>query len=336
MDNSNSRITVVMPAYNAEEYVWSAVDSILNQTLKEFQLWIIDDGSTDNTRALIEKINDPRVSKIYHDVNRGRVAVVNEVIHHIQTEYFTITDADDISHPTRLEKQVQWLDNNSSLMMCGTSYAAMNEAGYIIRSMNLPTDYQTIYTNIVTRSQFHGPTTVMRRQVIDTFPEFYRNYFKDNMADSDLAARIVDKFQAINLSEKLYFYRIVKTSLSRKNYSIRFANLHSLIGVLSKQRREHGTDDLMDGNSGKANQYIAAISKRYEKNPSLLYQQAATYHLYWKMNQEAWRNILKAISLNPYHFRNFFLLVFILVMICRNSILKITRSHYSVHILKNL
>ncbi|MEQ9412629.1 MAG: glycosyltransferase family A protein, partial [Cyclobacteriaceae bacterium] len=105
MTLSTSRLTIIMPAYNAAKYIGEAVESILNQTFPDFQLWIIDDGSTDGTRQVIEEIDDVRLSKIYHNENRGRVEVVNEAISKIQTEFFTITDADDVSHPSRLEKQ---------------------------------------------------------------------------------------------------------------------------------------------------------------------------------------------------------------------------------------
>lgn len=323
-----SRLTIVMPAYNAAKYISEAVDSLLKQTFQNFQLWIIDDGSIDGTRTVIEGINDPRVSKIYHNENRGRVAVVNEVVVKIQTEFFTITDADDASHPVRLEKQIALLDEDKELIMCGTSYSAIDEHGYVIRHMNLQTNYQFIREAILKRPQFHGPTTVMRKRVIEVFPEFYRTYFKDNMADSDLASRIVDQFKAVNLSERLYYYRVLETSLSRKGYTIRFANLDNLITSLSKQRRTEGADDLMDNNPEKVDQCLKEMSQRYEVNPSLIYQQAATYHLYWKMDSEAWKNIVKAFMLKPFYIKNFALLIFILVMIGRNSILKMGKPHY--------
>ncbi|MEQ8363005.1 MAG: glycosyltransferase family 2 protein [Cyclobacteriaceae bacterium] len=331
MTLSTSRLAIIMPAYNAAKYIGEAVESILNQTFPDFQLWIIDDGSTDGTRQVIEEIDDVRVSKIYHNENRGRVEVVNEVISKIQTEFFTITDADDVSHPSRLEKQIALLDEDQELAMCGTSYSAIDEQGYVLRHMNLQVDYQSIHKAMLQSPQFHGPTTIMRKKVIDAFPDFYRSYFKDNVADSDLAARIVDQFKALNLPERLYYYRILKTSLSRKSYTIRFANLDKLIGRLSQQRRAEGMDDLMRNNPGRVNQYLKELSEKYVINPSLIYQQAATYHLYWKMDREAWSNIFTAIRIRPFHFKNFALLVFILVMIGRNSILKMGRSHYQTY-----
>jgi glycosyltransferase involved in cell wall biosynthesis len=320
-----------MPAYNAAEYIGEAVESILNQTFLNFQLWIIDDGSTDGTREVIERIHDIRISKIYHNENRGRVAVVNEVVDKIQTEFFTITDADDVSHPVRLEKQIALLDEDKELAMCGTSYSAIDAKGYVIRHMNLQINHQAIREAILLQSQFHGPTTVMRKKVIDVSAKLYRTYFKDNMADSDLAARIVDQFKAVNLPEKLYYYRILKTSLSRKSFTVRFAILDKIIAQLTRQRRVDGADDLMNGKPEQMDEYLDQISNKYKDNPSLIYQQAATYYLYWKMDSEAWKNIIMAFKLKPFHFRNFFLLIFILVMIGRNGILKMVRPHYRTY-----
>jgi hypothetical protein len=197
--------------------------------------------------------------------------------------------------------------------------------------MNLQINHQAIREAILLQSQFHGPTTVMRKKVIDVSAKLYRTYFKDNMADSDLAARIVDQFKAVNLPEKLYYYRILKTSLSRKSFTVRFAILDKIIAQLTRQRRVDGADDLMNGKPEQMDEYLDQISNKYKDNPSLIYQQAATYYLYWKMDSEAWKNIIMAFKLKPFHFRNFFLLIFILVMIGRNGILKMVRPHYRTY-----
>ena len=118
-----------MPAYNAAPFIKEAVDSLLNQTFTDFELWIVDDGSTDSTKEWIESFNDHRIKKIFYTENRGRVVVCNEVAKEITTEFFTITDADDVSHPTRFQKQMDLLISKPELMMCGTSFMAMDERG---------------------------------------------------------------------------------------------------------------------------------------------------------------------------------------------------------------
>ncbi len=323
------RLTIIMPAYNAALFIGEAIQSLLNQTFRDFELWIVDDGSTDSTRERIELVTDNRIKKIYHTNNRGRVAVVNEVIRYVTTEFVTITDADDASHCTRLQKQIDLLDQQPEIMMCGTSYYAMNEQGFLLRPIILSEDYKVIFDRSLQQPQFHGPTTIMRTEAIKQLPEFYRTYFKDNRADVDLAARLVDKFKAINLPEPLYYYRIVTNSLSRRNYSVRFAMLDQLISFLSQQRRTIGTDSLTINNREALTQLEAKISAEYEANPTRIYQRAVFYHLYWKAFGLAIVSGWQAFKTKPLHLKNIFLLLYVLTMSCLNRLkLAVNKTHY--------
>jgi glycosyltransferase involved in cell wall biosynthesis len=267
-----SRLTILMPVYNAGPYIGEAIGSLLNQTFEDFELWIIDDGSTDNTREVIKSFSDPRVKGFFFDDNRGIVLVVNEFVKKINSDFFTITGADDISHPQRLQLQIELLKNDPELMMCGTSYVAMDERGFLFRELRLPTSYMEVYRQMPARCQFLGGTSL-----INYFPEFYRLYFKDNIADSDLTSRIVDRFKAVNLSSSLYYYRIVRTSLSRKNVTVRLLNLYKAIAFLSEQRRKSGEDSLMKGEPEKVDKFLLEISKEYTHDPSFAFKAHSIY-----------------------------------------------------------
>jgi glycosyltransferase involved in cell wall biosynthesis len=326
-----------MPAYNVAPYLIEAVNSLLNQTFKDFELWIIDDGSTDNTREVIKSFSDPRVKGFLFDENRGIVLVVNEVVKKISSDFFTITGADDISHPQRLQLQIEALRNDQELMMCGTSYAAVDERGFLFRELHLPTNYMDVYKQMPARCQFLGGTTIMRSSLINYFPEFYRLYFNDNIADSDLASRIVDQFKAVNLSPSLYYYRIVRTSLSRKNVTVRLLNLYKAIAFLSEQRRKSGEDSLMKGEPEKVDKFLVEISKEYTDDPSFVYRHTAFTHLYWKVIDGAWRNAFKALGANPFHAKNYFLFVYLATKSCYYFFAdRITRMHYKTHFDKPL
>ena len=140
-----AQLTILMPAFNAALYMVEAVDSLLNQTFEDFELWIIDDGSKDSTRQIIEAFSDIRVKKYYFEQNRGRVLLINEFVKKVTTEFFTVTDADDISHPQRLQLQMDLFKKDAELMMCGTSYAAMDDKGFLFRELRLPADYKQVY-----------------------------------------------------------------------------------------------------------------------------------------------------------------------------------------------
>lgn len=309
-----ARLTILMPAYNTERFVEEALESLLNQSFSDFELWIIDDGSTDRTRSIMDQFQDTRIKRFYHNENRGRVKVVNELVYQVNTEYFTITDADDVSQKQRLEQQISYMDDHKELMMCGTSYTAIDENGFVVREMNVPVDYELICREILDRPCFHGPTTIMRRNVLDHFPEFYREYFKENMADSDLTSRIVDRFKAVNLPERLYYYRIVKTSVSRKNFTPKFSSLYAVISFLSKQRRPTGSDSLDRNDMESLEQIIKEITAEFARDRSLLYQKAGFYYLYWKVFDQAWFNARKAWFTKPFKPKNIFLVIYTIAM----------------------
>ncbi len=122
----NILITVSMPAYNAAKYVGEAIESILNQSHRNIELIIIDDGSSDETYRLIQGYSDPRIVAISYSENRGLVATRNEITQMARGKYIAFLDADDKALPTRLEKQLFFLEN-SSVDICGTDYWVLND-----------------------------------------------------------------------------------------------------------------------------------------------------------------------------------------------------------------
>lgn len=102
-------ITVILPAYNAEKYILDSMDSILNQTYENFELIIINDGSTDSTANLILSRNDKRIILLENKKNLGIVNALNKGISMSKGQYIARMDSDDISAPRRLEKQIEFL-----------------------------------------------------------------------------------------------------------------------------------------------------------------------------------------------------------------------------------
>ncbi|MFN8890612.1 MAG: glycosyltransferase family 2 protein [Cyclobacteriaceae bacterium] len=304
-------LTLIMPVYNAAPYLREAVDSLLAQTFTDFELWLIDDGSTDASRAIMQSYTDARIRFFGFDHNRGRVAVVNEVVAQVTAPFFSITDADDASHPQRLQKQMEVLLKDESVMLCGTAYVAMNTAGKIFRNVKLPQRHELIYEQMPQHAQVHGPTTIIRRELRNAFTPLYRDYFKDHIADADLASRIVDRYRAANVPEALYAYRIVSTSNSRKNVSIRFLHLYKLIAFLSDQRRLTGSDSLEQNRVEEVDAYLNKIAEPYFRDASVHHRHAAFYHLYWHSLAKAWRSGWQAWQLKPYHPKNNFLLFYL-------------------------
>lgn len=323
-------LTIIMPVYNASAFIKEAIESILHQTFQDFELWIVDDASTDDSISVAKTFQDSRIILFSNPANLGRIKTVNSMVGKISSPYFTVTDADDVSHPSRLQKQVDFLEHHPDHLMCGTSYWAIDESGYLVREMKLKTDLTELRVATLNHSQFLGPTTVMRKSVLQHFPEFYREYITDNFADADLSCQILDKFEATNIDEPLYFYRIVRTSITRKKITVRSLNLNKLIAFLSTQRGEQGQDCLQRGVTKEAEDFMNSIQKEYDNDPSFFYRHQAFFHLYWGVNDLAFQNGLKAFLSRPLYWKNFFGLGLI---VFRIGVFLLTRGfnkkHYS-------
>lgn len=324
------RLTIIMPVYNASRYIEEALKSILIQSFNDFELWIVDDASTDDSISIAKSFQDSRMKFYSNPTNLGRVRTSNKWVKEITSEYFTITDADDISHPVRLQKQIEFLDSHADCMMCGTSFWAVDENGFLVREMKLKTDVSELREAALSQSQFLGGSTVMRRSLLGHFPDFYREYFIDNLADADLSCMILDKFNSTNIDEPLYFYRIVTSSLSRKAVTIRNLNLHRLVGFLSKQRREQGQDCLQRGIIKEADEFMNSVQREYENDPSFFFRHQAFFHLYWGLTDLAFQNGWKAFQARPFYWKNFpglILIVFRIGLFSLNRTLN--KGHYT-------
>ena len=120
-------VSVIMPAFKSEKYIGQAIESILAQTHTHLELLIFEDGSPDQTRAVINRYTDARIVKVLSDQNHGVVYARNALIDLAKGKYIALMDADDIADPTRLEKQVRALENNEC-DLCGSAQWVLNDA----------------------------------------------------------------------------------------------------------------------------------------------------------------------------------------------------------------
>ncbi|MEY9868464.1 glycosyltransferase involved in cell wall biosynthesis [Peribacillus sp. B2I2] len=118
----NPKITVFMPVYNTELYIEESIMSILNQTFSDFELLIIDDGSTDRSLDIIRSIKDSRIRLVQNDVNKGLPYTRNLGLKLAAGEYFAVMDSDDIARRDRLERQVNFLQENNNIPIIASNY----------------------------------------------------------------------------------------------------------------------------------------------------------------------------------------------------------------------
>lgn len=298
-------ISVLMPAYNVEAYVAEAIESILAQTYTRWELWIVDDASTDLTRDIIARYNDSRIHTAHNISNLGYITTYNKLLTLCKGDYITFLDADDYCPAHRLEAQLNAFRTNPNLGMVGTAYDIVTFGKEHIQTIIKPLTHKEILQTIEHDSPFCGATLMVTRQVYDEVGG-YRDFFKQGYAyqDYDRAYRVVDKFECANLPESLYSYRQNPTSNSKKISTKRFIS-NKIVQYLGKQRREQGSDDLQRGDEAALQTYIQTLLRPFEDDPSLIYRKYAENFMYQKLYPQAIAASWEAIKQAPARLVNY-------------------------------
>jgi len=231
--SSAPRVSIIMAVYNGQEYLNIAIDSILGQTFKDFELLIIDDGSRDDSADIIKGYGDPRVKYVYQD-NQGLAGALNTGLRHAAGEYVARMDCDDISYPERLQLQVEYLDKHRTVALLGTCFDLIDLDGRIIdRSYHL-TRNQDIYDEFLVRNPFGHGTIMVRRSILEKVGVYDREH---PIEDYELWWRIARKFETANLPEFLYGWRVNPEGISHGGSNKR---QKFIINLMQQIWDEHG------------------------------------------------------------------------------------------------
>ena len=202
------KVSVQVPVYNAERYLESAMESILTQTFDDFELVVIDDGSTDGSRAILERLadRDGRI-RLTSRENRGVTATRNELLELARGEYIAIMDSDDLSLPDRFAEQVRFLDEHPDHVAVGTRSAFIDPDGDVIRNwLELESHEQIDAAHMAgDGGALIHPSTMIRRQAVVDLGG-YRHAFEP-AEDYDLFLRLGEVGKLANLPRVLFEYR---------------------------------------------------------------------------------------------------------------------------------
>lgn len=214
-------VSVVMPVFNSEAFLFKAINSILNQTYSNWELIILNDGSTDGSVDIIHQFDDPRIKLYHNEKNEGLAITRNKLFSFISAgKYIAILDSDDIALPHRFEKQVHFLENNKEYGLIASSVNFINENDEVVGStMHFPAKPKNIPSILFYHNYFIQSAVMMKREIIEE-GYLYRIEYPP-CEDYDLWIRLSEKYILGNLPEVLVHYRNHQNNISKNRADLR-------------------------------------------------------------------------------------------------------------------
>ncbi|MEO7962152.1 MAG: glycosyltransferase [Ginsengibacter sp.] len=200
-------VTVLMPVYNAEKYLAAAMESILQQTFQDFEFLIVDDASTDASASIIFSYNDTRIKYVKNERNMGITLTLNRGIEMAIGKFIARMDADDISYPERLQKQVKYLENHPQSAMVSSAANVVTENGELIYTDTTPSEFY--YFKLTFTSPFFHSSVMYRKEHVIAAGLYSVPYAED----FELFWRLARTASFYNLPEVLLDYRVSGQSL---------------------------------------------------------------------------------------------------------------------------
>jgi glycosyltransferase involved in cell wall biosynthesis len=210
------KVSVVIPVYNTEKYIGEAIEGILNQTFKDFELIVVNDCSTDRTLEILKEYQkkDNRIKILSNEKNLKVSATANRGIKEAKGEYIVKQDADDWSYPDRIAKQVEYMDTHQEVVLSSGNMEMCDENMTVKNRTHFPTSHKEIMKVLLQFNPMVHSAMIYRRK---TFLEV-GGYDKINTSeDYLLTMKMASKGKLGNLEDVLVKYRVLKTSLTAKN-----------------------------------------------------------------------------------------------------------------------
>ena len=274
-----------MPVYNGEKYLKKAIESILNQTFRDFELIIINDGSTDKSISIINSYRDERIILLRNNKNSGVVIALNKGLEYARGKFIARLDCDDLCAPSRFKQQFNFLNNYKNICACGSWAKAIDAKGNFLFNMKSPTGYILKY-NYWKPSPIISSTFMIRKSLLDNirFEDSGINVEGVIAEDYDFWMRIIKSKKIIyNMKDFLISYRIHSGSVTQvKKNQIILSSYQSLC-------KNFNLDNVIT-----LSEYKILCSMDYEK--STFYRLRAYLKLSKYINTPLWFMILDNIS----------------------------------------
>ena len=256
---SSPLVTVLMPIHNGEAFVADALESILEQTFRDFEFLIIDDGSTDESVKIIERYGDPRIRLVCNDERIALIRTLNRGLELARGKYVARMDADDVSLPERLERQVAFMEATPAVGACGTWVTTIGDGDGSVWQYQYPEGADDIRCRLLFHTAIVHPSVCIRRDV------YARHHFRFDEAylhaeDYELWCRVSEVLPLANLGSVLLRYRVHAGSVSRQHQAVQESTVRRIHRERLSRLRLTPTDEelfvhrwvVMDGPAGEA------------------------------------------------------------------------------------
>lgn len=232
-----------MSVYNGQAYLREAIESILKQTFSDFEFLIVDDGSTDQSRRIVLSYEDSRIRLLQNSENIGLTRSLNRGLEEARADLIARQDADDISYPQRLGRQVAYMEQHPDVVLLGTQARNINSTGRRICSLpnTKASDVCGIKWQLMMSSAFAHTSVMFRKDIVlDAMGGYDPDY--NGREDFELWSRVVREYSAANLTEKLVDLRCHSESVTSNYNSADILHMEEIIERNMKQFL--GTEDI--------------------------------------------------------------------------------------------
>lgn len=293
------QVSVLLPVYNAEAFLEEAIASILNQTVRDFELLVFDDGSTDASGKLLADLaaNDNRI-RVFTGPNRGLLAVLQLGLDQARSHFLARMDADDIAAPDRLEKQLKFLHENLECVAVGSRVMRIDPDGDPLGLAPVSLDHDSIDNELLNNlpGKICHPTVMMRTQSVRDVGGYQQEY---HLEDVDLFLRLAEVGKLANLDEPLLRYRLHGSSICHTRQQERIDEIYQTVFRKARERR------------GESLMVSQPASKAADRNvdgqgDSQAFKEALENACHWSsaaldggFRRTAWKHAFRAIKVHP-------------------------------------
>jgi hypothetical protein len=255
-------VSVIMTVFNGDKFLAETIESVLNQSFRDFEFLVVDDGSTDATADILSKYvhRDGRI-RVLGDGKRGRSASLNLAISLANGKYVANTDADDLSMPRRIEEQVAFMERNPEVGVLGSAYELVTESGVVIDTVGHPLEDSQIRSVMLRYNPICHSSVILRKDIV-LATTGYRSTFEPS-EDYDLWLRMSERSRLANLDNVLVRYRLHGNQLSIRK--IEHQTLCVLAASAAAEQRRRGKCDPFDDNQEITLEIVESLGVTPEK-----------------------------------------------------------------------